>query len=137
MISREGDLDGRISPWIRTGTVSSVDREKATVKVFFEDRDESTSGDLKVVPRNTMRKKDYWIPDVDEQVLCLFDPRGEEDGYVIGGVYSEVDKTPGELDKTKINCSGLWFDDRNYIYFDEKEKEFVVGHQNPVRWVNT
>lgn len=122
---------------LRTGTVSSVDKEKSTVKVFFEERDESTSGDLRVVSRNTMNKKDYWMPDVDEQVLCLFDPRGEEEGYVLGCLYSDVDQTPGELDKSKLDCRGTWFDERNYIYFDEKEKEFVIGHEKPVRWVST
>jgi len=122
---------------IRTGTVSSVNKEKATVKVFFEDRDESVSGDLQVVSRNTMNKKDYWLPEVDEMVLCLFDPRGEETGYVIGVLYSDKDKTPAELNKSHIDHRGLWIDGKNYIYFDEKNKEFVIGHENPVRWVET
>lgn len=130
-------LEGKTTPLLRTGTVSSVDKEKATVKVFFEDRDESTSGDLRVVTKNTMRTKMYWMPEVDEQVLCLFDPRGEEDGYVIGSIYSDVDKSPADIDKSKADTWGIWFDDRNYIYFDDKEKRFVVGHQNPVKWVDT
>ncbi|GGG32987.1 hypothetical protein GCM10007425_29590 [Lysinibacillus alkalisoli] len=130
-------LDSKTTPLLRTGTVSSVDKEKATVKVFFEDRDESTSGDLRVVTKNTMHKKMYWMPEVDEQVLCLFDPRGEEDGYVIGSIYSDVDKSPADIDKSKVDTWGIWFDDKNYIYFDDKEKQFVVGHQNPVKWVDT
>lgn len=130
-------LEGKTTPMLRVGTVSSIDEEKSTVRVFFEDRDESTSNDLRVVGRNTMISKDFWLPDVDEQVLCLFDPRGEEDGYVIGSTYSDADKNPGELDKSRLHCRGMWFDERNYIYFDKERKEFVIGHQNPVRWVDT
>ena len=138
MIFEKSDLaEGKESPMLRTGTVSSVNKEKATVKVFFEDRDESTSGDLRVVSRNTMHQKHYWMPQVDEQVLCLFDPRGEEDGYVIGCLYSDIDKSPAEIDKTKTDTWDMWFDSRNYIYFDDKSKQFVVGHQNPVRWIDT
>lgn len=122
---------------LRTGTVSSVNKEKATVKVYFEDRDNSTSGDLRVVTKNTMRKKSYWMPEVDEQVLCLFDPRGQEEGYVIGSFYSDVDKSPAELDSSKKDTLGIWFDKRNYIYFDEQRKQFVIGHQNSVKWVAT
>lgn len=130
-------LEGKTTPMLRVGTVSSVNERKSTVRVYFEDRDEETSGDLKVVGLNTMISKHYWMPDVDEQVLCLFDPRGEEDGYVIGSTYSDVDQNPGELDSTKLRSRGMWFDDRNYIYFDKDEKEFVIGHQNPIRWVDT
>lgn len=137
MIYSNETLNGKTSPMLRVGTVSSVDEERSTVKVYFEDRDGSTSGDLRVVGLNTMMSKHYWLPDVDEQVLCLFDPRGVEDGYVIGSTYSDVDKNPGELDNSKLRCRGMWFDERNYIYFDKDKKEFVIGHQNPVRWVNT
>lgn len=130
-------LESKTTPMLRTGTVSSVDKEKATVKVYFEDRDKSTSGDLRIVTKSTMHKKTYWMPDVDEQVLCLFDPRGEEDGYVIGSFYCDVDKSPAEIDSSKEDAFGVWFDDRNYIYFDDKEKQFVIGHQKPVKWVDT
>lgn len=138
MILGNGEsLDGKRAPMLRVGTVSSINEKKSTVKVFFEDRDGSTSGDLRVSGLGTMTSKHYWMPDVDEQVLCLFDPRGEEDGYVIGSTYSDVDKNPGEIDSSKLHCRGMWFDDRNYIYFDKDKKEFVIGHQNPVRWVDT
>lgn len=137
IFGNEETLEGKTAPMLRTGTVSSVNKEKATVKVFFEDRDNSTSGDLRVVTKNTMKKKFYWMPEVDEQVLCLFDPRGEEDGYVIGCLYSDVDKSPAEIDKTKADTWGMWFDSRNYIYFDDKTKQFVIGHQKPIKWVGT
>lgn len=137
MIFSRNDLGKKTAPLLRTGTVSSVNEKDATVKVHFEDRDDSTSGDLRVVSRNTMNQKHYWMPDVDEQVLCLFDPRGEEEGYVIGGLYSEQDKTPTEINSARKNYRGIWFDEKNYIYFDIKTKEFVIGHQNPIRWVDT
>lgn len=137
MIYKNNGSSERETPMLRVGTVSSINEIKSTVRVYFEDRDEETSGDLKVVGLNTMSTKHYWMPDVDEQVLCLFDPWGEGDGYVIGSTYSDIDRNPGEIDQSKLKARGIWFDDRNYIYFDKEKKEFVIGHQNPVRWVDT
>lgn len=37
--------------------------------------------------------KDYWLPDVGEQVEVLLDANGE-DGVILGAVYSDVDKPP-------------------------------------------
>lgn len=137
IFGNEETLESKTAPMLRTGTVSSVNKKESTVKVYFEDRDNSTSGDLRVVTKNTMKKKFYWMPEVDEQVLCLFDPRGGEDGYVIGSFYSDVDKNPAASDSSKIDTWGIWLDSRNYIYFDDKEKQFVIGHQKPVKWVDT
>ena len=46
---------------------------------------------LDVLQRNTQNNKDYWLPDVGEQVKVLLDENGE-DGVILGAVYSDVDK---------------------------------------------
>ena len=55
---------------IRIGRVSSIDVNTNTARVAFSDKDDLVSGNLMIVNRGSMVDKDYWIPDIDEQVLC-------------------------------------------------------------------
>lgn len=100
---------------IRTGWVSSVDIPERTARVIFEDKgDTFVSGPLKVLknppwipeyyaPYRTeyesggsgdaafeSHKHDLkikpWLPSVGDYVLCLLLPKGEGDGFVIGGI---------------------------------------------------
>lgn len=80
---------------IRVGTVSSVNAAAGTVRVAFAAQDDMVTYELPVITRGSKNNKDYWLPDVDEQVLCLFLPntsgRGVCDGFVLGTFYSIVD----------------------------------------------
>lgn len=80
---------------IRVGTVSSVNAAAGTVRVAFAAQDEMVTYELPVLTRGSKNNKDYWLPDVDEQVLCLFLPnvsgRGVCEGFVLGTFYSSVD----------------------------------------------
>ena len=53
------------------------------------------SGNLMIVNRGSMVDKDYWIPDIDEQVLCLMMPnksgQGLNEGFIIGSFFSAED----------------------------------------------
>lgn len=80
---------------IRVGTVSSVNAAAGTVRVAFSVQDDMVTYELPVITRGSKNNKDYWLPDVDEQVLCLFLPnvsgRGVCEGFVLGTFYSTVD----------------------------------------------
>lgn len=80
---------------IRVGTVSSVNVAAGTVRVAFAAQDDMVTYELPVITRGSKNNKDYWLPDVDEQVLCLFLPnvsgRGVCEGFVLGTFYSSVD----------------------------------------------
>lgn len=84
-----------IKKLIRVGTVSTVNAAAGTVRVAFAAQDEMVTYELPVLTRGSKSNKDYWLPDVDEQVLCLFLPntsgRGVCDGFVLGTFYSSVD----------------------------------------------
>lgn len=73
---------------IRIGRVSSIDVNTNTARVAFSDKDDLVSGNLMIVNRGSMVDKDYWIPDIDEQVLCLMQPnasgKGLNDGFILG-----------------------------------------------------
>lgn len=80
---------------IRIGRVSSVDVNTNTARVAFSDKDDLVSGNLMIVNRGSMADKDYWIPDIDEQVLCLMLPNksglGLNEGFIIGSFFSAED----------------------------------------------
>lgn len=80
---------------IRVGTVSSINAAAGTVRVAFAAQDNMVTYELPVITRGSKNNKDYWLPDVDEQVLCLFLPntsgRGVCEGFVLGTFYSSVD----------------------------------------------
>ena len=73
---------------IRVGEVSSVDASKATARVVFDDFDSIVSYDLQVICRNTFSNRDYAMPDIGEDVICLFLPTGTEAGFILGSVYA-------------------------------------------------
>ena len=80
---------------IRIGRVSSIDVNTNTARVAFSDKDDLVSGKLMIVNRGSMVDKDYWIPDIDEQVLCLMLPNksglGLNEGFILGSFFSAED----------------------------------------------
>ena len=80
---------------IRIGRVSSIDVSTNTARVAFSDKDDLVSGNLMIVNRGSMVDKDYWIPDIYEQVLCLMMPnksgQGLNEGFIIGSFFSAED----------------------------------------------
>ena len=99
----------KIEDIIRVGNVDSINPENGTVRVRFPDRDDKVSGELKVIFSKTHMDKDYHIPDIDEAVVCIFLPNQQEEGFVLGAYYNEVDTIPGGANEnTKIwslDCS--------------------------------
>ena len=77
----------------RVCLVETQDTDKCRVRVSFADRDHMTSWWLPVVVPKSQADKAYWLPDVGEQVVCVMDER-DEDGAVLGAIYSDVDVTP-------------------------------------------
>ena len=69
------------------------DAANARVRVSFPDRDQMESWWLPVIFAKTQNDKMYWIPDVGEQVVCAMDEH-DEDGAVLGAIYSSVDRPP-------------------------------------------
>jgi phage baseplate assembly protein gpV len=78
---------------LRLGIVQAQDTSLGRVRVTFNEFDHMLSYWLPVVVPKTQNDKAYWLPDVGEQVVCLMDSH-DEDGVVIGAIYSQVDTTP-------------------------------------------
>ena len=72
---------------IRVGEVTKTVPSKHMVRVAFPD-DGDVSHELPVICPNTKDNSDFHMPDVGEDVLCVFLPGGIEDGYVLGSFYA-------------------------------------------------
>jgi phage baseplate assembly protein V len=114
-------LEAVVNQMVRQGVVTSVNEGAATVRVRIPDADNTVSKELPVLFRKTQDNKDYDLPDVGEQVVCLFLPNGLEQGFVLGSPYSSVDKPPvSDRDKKHYAFSdGSWFE------YDRKEHKLT------------
>ena len=88
------DLKERLDNLIRVGVVSSTDPEAGTARVFFDYQSRVVSYNLQVMTKNSNRNKDYWMPDVGEQVTCVFLPTGIETGFILGSFFSDAAPPP-------------------------------------------
>lgn len=77
----------------RNGIVKEQDVARGRLRVTFVDRDNIASWWLSVAFSRTQDDQHFDIPDIGEQVVCLMDPN-DEDGVIIGAVYSTADPTP-------------------------------------------
>lgn len=108
---------------IRIGEVSSVDAAKGTARVVFDDFDGIVSYDLQVISRNTFANRDYAMPDIGEDVICIFLPTGTEAGFILGSVYAgEI--TPPE---NTINRRCVEFSDGAKFMYDRAAHVFTAN----------
>lgn len=87
---------------IRVGEVTETVPSKHMVRVAFPD-DGDVSHELPVICPNTKDNSDFHMPDVGEDVLCVFLPGGIEDGFVLGSFYApEVARPTANQDERKV-----------------------------------
>ena len=112
---------------IRIGRVSSIDVNTNTARVAFSDKDDLVSGNLMIVNRGSMVDKDYWIPDIDEQVLCLMLPNksglGLNEGFILGSFFSAED--PPQERSTDVRA--VKFGDGTVIKHDRSTGNLTVN----------
>lgn len=97
----------------RVGIVSAQDPSNCRVRVSFPDHDQLQSWWLPIVVPKTQNDKAYWVPDLGEQVVCMMDEH-DEDGAVLGSIYSSVDKAPVQ----SVNKWHLKFSDGGILEYD-------------------
>lgn len=103
------------------GIVTDLLPEKGMAVVTMPDHDEKPTAPFFVLQRGTAKTKHYWMPAIDEQVLCLRAPnfagKGMGDGFILGAIYSDVDKP---LENNADNRSVI-FDDGSFIRYEKGE----------------
>lgn len=109
---------------VRVGIVSSTNPEKNTVRVIFEDKDNLVSGDLRIVHRGSVGNKEYWMPDVGDECVCIFPTNDEScfDGYVLGTLFNEKDKPNAKSQ----DVSRIDFKDGTFIEYDRDKHAMKI-----------
>ena len=110
------------SDLMRIGKVSSIDYEKCTAQVVFEDRHDLVSGDMHIVVPLTLKDRYYYMPDIDERVLVLFDPSAPTKGYILGSYYADP-RPPIRKDEHKRYAR---FEDDTLIEYDREEHKLSI-----------
>ncbi|KXB85984.1 hypothetical protein HMPREF1867_00943, partial [Veillonella dispar] len=77
-----------LADMIFIGNVSSTIPEEGKAVVTRLDREGVVTAPLSVINRGAAHDKDYWMPAIDDQVLCIMLPnrsgRGFSDGFIVG-----------------------------------------------------
>lgn len=111
---------------IRIGNVSSVNPETMTCRVVFPDMDSNVSAELPLLNNGSLYCKEYWLPAVNEQVVCLMLPNdggtGNNEGIVLGSFFNEVD-TPV---KTGTGIRRIDFGDGSYMEHDSNTGNLTI-----------
>lgn len=108
---------------IRIGKVSVVFPAEMAVKVVFEDKDNLVSDKIPVLARGSSGNKDYWLPDIGEQVVCLMLPNGHNAGVCIGSYYSKT-MPPN---KNNQDVRSMTFSDGTYISYNRAKHELEIN----------
>jgi phage baseplate assembly protein V len=113
---------------IRIGEVVGPNPEKGTVRVRFADADGFVSFDLPVIFSATHKDKRYKMPDIGEQVACLFLPNGLEEGFVLGCLYNAKDKPPANSQDLDV----MLYENGTLIQYDRKSGKLTVDVQGEI-----
>ena len=122
-----GDNSGS---FLRLGEVTSIDFANAKVRVTFDDEDGMTSNWLPVMQRNTIANQDYWLPDIGEDVVCVFFKEGAEDGFVLGSIYAGDVKPPENNGDKRTQAPDEIAADSKKITVSGSESVSVSGSQS-------
>ena len=122
LADRLDKLESAFQHNIRVGEVVQTNPEKGTVRVKFADADDFVTSEIPVLQRNTLKNKSYSLPDVGEQVVCNFMGHGQENGFVMGCIFSKPDACPvNSQDKQHMA-----FSDGTTIEYDRAAKTLNI-----------
>lgn len=106
----------------KIGEVSSIDPARCTARVIFDDENSMVTYDLPIMQRNSLGNRDYQMPDIGEDVLCLFRSDGFEDGVIIGSFYAGDVEPP----ETTADRRTVVFKDGTRICYDRVSHTLTV-----------
>lgn len=121
-----------LAQMVRVGFVSARQPEKMRVRVELRD----TTGAalitdwLPVLCPRAHGDAQYDLPDVDDQVLCLFLPFGLEQGFVLGAMYGKASPPVSSGDKWHRS-----FSDGTVLEYDRKAHKLAAVVKGDVELV--
>lgn len=116
-------MDMKMNELARVGFVVSRQPEKHRVRVEFRDTVTAklVSGWLPVLVPRASADMAFDLPDVGDQVLCLFLGNGLEEGFVLGSMYGA--QTPPVPSGDKFHRT---FSDGTTLEYDRKAHKLTV-----------
>ncbi len=119
---QDDDSERQLSMVIRVGEVTATNPSAHKVSVTFDDDDGQTSGELPVIVPNTIDNHDHAMPDVGEDVLCIFLPTGTEEGFVLGSFYAGNVADP----ESSQDVRATKFKDDTRIAYDRSSHTYTI-----------
>ena len=109
---------------VRVGVVTSTDPVNATCRVTFEDKNNLVSGDLRILHRGSVSTKDYWMPAINDEVVCIFPTNDENycDGFIVGTLFNDKDKP----NANKQEITRIDFSDGTFIEHNAKSRTLKI-----------
>ena len=107
--------------------MKAIDPQKMLVRCEIPDMDKVLSPWLLIIVPNSLKNKDYYLPDLEEQIVILLDENSES-GVCLGAVYSTKDIPPiNNLDKRHVK-----FDDGTTVEYDRKTHKLQIKVQGDI-----
>lgn len=126
------DIDARrlARSMVRVGTVSSTNPTTMAARVVFEEKDNMPSAELPVLTRGSGGNRDYWLPDVGDQVVCLFpaNDKSYTTGFILGTYFTA--KHPPNAAAQDVRR--LDFGDGSFMEFDRAAGSLTITCTGPV-----
>lgn len=108
---------------VRVGNVDSINPQNGTVRVRFPDMDDKVSKELKIIYSKTYLDKSYFMPEINEIVLCIFLPGTQEEGFVLGAFYNQEDTVP----VSDPNKKAWYFSDGGIVEYDKAKGGLTIN----------
>ena len=121
-------LGNEIKNLFRIGAVTAIDEEKELVRVSYDDLDNTVSAWLQVAVWGAYKDDNHWLPDIEEQVFCLFMPTGHAEGYVLFSVRDQ--NHPPKAGK--VGRRYIRFADGSFVEHDRETSTMTVVCTGPV-----
>lgn len=86
--------------------VTKIDGKKMRVRARIVDEDDTQTYWLDITGKSSSSNKSYDMPDMNDEVWALVDPKGEE-GVVMGSRYNDKDVAPTDNSDERVE-KGPW-----------------------------
>lgn len=123
MIPSRSEGYNNLEDMIKVGLISEIDLNNSLYRVVFEQDDDLKSNWFQPIFQNTYKDKAYCQYQLDEQVLCLMPFQGNQDGYILGAMYSDEDKPT----RTAKGLNYIEYEDGSYVQYDKQNKRLTVN----------
>ena len=124
-LAKEEEMNtyNNLEDMIKVGIINEIDLKKSLYRVKFEQDDNVKSYWFQPLYPSTNKDKTYFQYSLGEQVLVLMPYEGNQDGYIVGSMYSEKDKPPRFTEGIRY----IQFEDGNYLQYDKTKKALTVN----------